>query len=151
MMRNKYLGVMIATVIALGALAYAQPDKVKVGKTGHITLAQETMVGSTVLPSGDYEVRHRRSPGGHFVEFTRVTENIPSGEGISPYDWEVVAEVPCTMESLNAPVTRTEAEISRGSVAHLDSLRIREENVIHIFRSGLDASAPQNQIEYGGG
>lgn len=128
-----------------------QSDPVNVGKTGHIKLAQETRVDDTVLPAGDYEVRQRRSANGHFVEFARWTSVENYQEGLSPYDWKVVADVPCTMQSLNAPVTRTSAEISRNGAAHLNNLRIHGENVVHIFEAGPDASAPQNQIEYGGG
>lgn len=151
MKSSKYFGVMMAIVIALGTVSYAQSDPVKVGKTGHFTLKQETRVGDAVLLAGDYEVCHRRSANGHFVEFTRWTAVENYQEGVSPYDWEVVADVPCTMQSLDAPVNQTSAEISRNAAAHLSSLRIRGENVVHVFQVGPDASAPQNQIEYGGG
>ena len=124
----------------------------KVGKEGHITLVQATRVGDEALAPGDYEVRHRRSANGHFVEFTRVVANYTGPQqSLSPSDWVVTADVPCTLQSLNAPVTRTSAEISRGAIAHLNSLRIRGENAMHVFQAGPDASAPQNQIEYGGG
>jgi hypothetical protein len=149
MNRKKYFGVIIATVIALGAVAYAQSNHLVVGKTGHLTLKQEVRVGDAVLPPGDYEVRHRRSANGHFVEFTRVTENDTAQEGLSPYDWVVMADVPCTMKSLNEPVATTIADLSGGGVPQLTSLRVRGENVIHVFPAAPDAPAPY--IEYGGG
>lgn len=151
-MRNRYLGVMIATIIALGTVSFAQSNPVKIGKTGHFTLKRETRVGDAVLPVGDYEVRHRRSANGHFIEFTRVTED-PTAEAqtLSPYDWEVVAEVPCTMQSLKEPATTTYVALSGGTDGHLNSLKIRGESVVHVFQAGPDASAPQNQVEYGGG
>ena len=152
MITSKYVIAVIAIVTAIGTAAYAQSDHLKVGKTGHLTLSQEALVGSAVLPAGDYEVRHRRSANGHFVEFTHVIENYTGPqESLSPYDWVVAAEVPCTMKSLNQSVARTSAEISKGGLDHLNSLKIRGENVVHIFEPGPDPSAPQNQIEYGGG
>lgn len=151
MITSKHLAVLITTFIALGTVSYAQSDQLKVGKTGQIALEQDTMIGNTLLPAGSYEARHRRSANGHFVEFTHVVENyVGPQESLSPYDWVVVAEVPCTMQLLNAPVTRTSMAISKGTVPHLDSLSIRGENVVHIFLAGPDPSTPQNQVEYGG-
>jgi hypothetical protein len=125
-----------------------QSDHLKVGKEGHITLAQTTRIGGATLAPGDYEVRHRRSANGHFVEFTRVVDNTgEEGLSPSPLDWAVAADVPCIMQPLNAPVTRTSVEILR---AHLNNLRIRGENVVHVFQPGPDPSAPQNRVEYGG-
>lgn len=148
-MIRKYFGALIAIFFALGAVAYAQSNHPMAGKTGHLTLTQETRVGEAILPPGDYEVRHRRSPSGHFVEFTRVTE-VPTGlaQTVSPYDWEVVADVPCTIKPLNEAVSRTALEGSKGAAA--TDLRIRGEKVMHVFEPGPDPSAPQNQVEYGG-
>ncbi len=148
-MISKYFGAIVAIVFALGTLAYAQSDHGMAGKTGHLTLTQETRVGDSILPPGDYEVRHRRSPSGHFVEFTRVTE-VPTAlaQTVSPYDWEVVADVPCTMKPLSETVSRTALEVSKGAAAM--DLRIRGEKVMHVFEPGPDPSAPQNQVEYGG-
>jgi hypothetical protein len=143
---KKYFGVIIAVVIALGAVAYAQTNHLVIGKTGHFTLKQEVRVGDAVLPPGYYEVRHRRSANGHFVEFTRVTENYTAPEGLSPYDWVVMADVPCTIKSLNEPVAQTIAQLSSSAVPQLTSLRVKGENVIHVF------PAPDSSyVEYGGG
>ena len=150
-MRSRYLGVMIATIIALGTVSFAQSNPVKIGKTGHFTLKQETRVGDAVLPAGDYEARYRRSATGNFVEFARWTHPANYQEGIPWNELEVVADVPCKMQSLDAPATQTSTEISRNAAAHLNSLKIRGENVVHVFPAGPDASAPQNQVEYGGG
>ncbi len=149
-MRNRrFIGPIVAIVLTLGTAAYAQSDHLKAGNTGHLTLTQETRVGNAFLAPGDYEVRHRRSTNGHFVEFTRVVgDAYGPGQTLSPYDWVVVAQVPCTMKSLRDPVTRTSLEGSKDGVA--TDLRIRGEKVEHVFPVGPDPSAPQNQVEYGG-
>jgi hypothetical protein len=126
------LAVVISIALTLGASAYAQPNQMKVGKKGHVTISQEAKVGDTVLAPGYYEIRHRHSATNHYMEFTLVTENNQKMEGQSVYDWQVVAKVPCTPESLSTPVARTTAQISGDPVALL-SLEIRGENVEHVF------------------
>ncbi len=147
---SKYFGAIIAVFVALGSAAHGQSDHAQVGKTGHLTLKQETRVGDAVLPAGHYEVRHRRSLNGHFVEFTRMVDTDRGQTGASPYG-EVVAEVPCTMKPLNTSIAETSVDTSKGTDLHISDLRIRGENVVHIFPAGPDPSAPQNQVEYGGG
>jgi len=127
------LAVVISMALTLGASAYAQPNQMKVGKKGHITLTQATKVGDTVLAPGYYEIRHKHSATSHYMEFTLVTENDQNTDVQSVYDWEVVAKVPCTMESLSTPVARTSAQVSGSPVALLSSLEIRGENVEHVF------------------
>lgn len=111
------LAVVISIALTLGASAYAQPNQLKVGKTGHITLTQETKVGDTVLAPGYYVIRHRHSTTSHYMEFTLVTENDQKMEGQSVHDWQVVAKVPCTTESLSNQVARTTAQVSGGVAA----------------------------------
>jgi hypothetical protein len=127
------LAVVISIALTLGASAYAQPNQMKGGKNGHITLTQETKVGDSVLAPGYYEIRHRHSATSHYMEFTLVTENYQRGDVQPAYDRQVVAKVPCTMESLSTPVARTTAQVSNGTVAQLNSLEIRGENVEHLF------------------
>jgi hypothetical protein len=148
MIRNRYFGIFIAIVFALGAIGYAESDQMKTGKTGHITIQREVRVGNAVLQPGDYEVRYRRSATGHFMEFTQVRDN-PYGpsQTLSPVDWVVAADVPCTMKSLNQSVTRTAIELSDGAIPQITSLEVRGENVVHTFPGGPNASAPQNRVE----
>lgn len=127
------LAVVSSIALILGANAFAQTNQVKVGKSGHITLTQETNVGNAVLAPGYYEIRHKHSATSHYMEFTLVTTNYQAPEGQSIYDWQVVAKVPCSMESLSSPVARTVAQLSGGAVAQLMSLEIRGENVEHVF------------------
>ena len=147
MKKSTYFGIVIAVAIVLGAVAFAQPNPTKVGKTGHITLAQETMVGNAALPAGEYEVRQRTSSSGHYIEFTRVVVDYTVGDtGLSPYEYDVVAKVPCKVEVLNSTADKTAAEIATSPNGdRLASLEIRGENVLHVFPAGPAASAMQSQ------
>ncbi len=147
-MISKYFGAIVAIFLALGTVAYAQSNPLMASKTGHLTLSQETRVGDSILPPGEYEVRHRPSASGHFVEFDRWTHPANYQEGIPWNELEVAAQVPCTMKPLNETVARTALEGSKGAAA--TDLRIRGEKVMHVFQPGPDPSAPQNQVEYGG-
>ncbi len=148
MKSGKYFGALIAVVFAFGAVAYAGSDQAKLGKSSYFTLTRETMIGSTVLSPGEYEVRDRRSTNTHYVEFTRVVQNHMSQDALSPYESEVVAEVPCTMQSLKQPAAETQVGTTG---PYITSVSIRGETVQHNFEPGPDPSAPQNHIEYGGG
>jgi hypothetical protein len=152
MIRNRYFGILIAIVFALAAVGHAESGQLKTGKAGHITIRQEVRVGNAVLQPGDYEVRYRNSATGHFMEFTQVVDN-PYGpsQTLSPVDWVVVADVPCTMKSLNQSVTKTAITLSEAAVPQILSLEVRGENVVHTFLLGPDASAPQNRVEPGFG
>jgi len=136
MKSNKYLAAVFSMVLALGTSAFSQTDHLKVGKTGELTLAQETTVGNTVLPAGDYEIHYRHSATGHYMEFSQVSGVITAGgrAGGSGYEYRVVATVPCKVEPLTAKVRQTLATILRDpAVTHLSALEIRGENVEHMF------------------
>jgi hypothetical protein len=128
MNRIRHIGIITALVLGLASWAFAQRGA---GKTGNLTLAAATQVGSVVLPAGNYEVRHVASPTGHFMEFVRVTEWNLGYEGTPTYtDREVVAKVNCNMQSLNAKAGKTVIEKEGSRLARLE---IKGENVAHNF------------------
>jgi hypothetical protein len=133
---NKYLATVFSMVLALGTSAFSQTDHLKVGKTGELTLAQQTTVGNTVLPAGDYEIHYRHSAAGHYMEFSQVSGIIAvSGRvGGSGYEYRVIATVPCKVDPLMATVRQTSATILKNPAGtHLSALEIRGENVEHMF------------------
>lgn len=133
MSRNKCFSLIAAIVVVLSAISHAQSDHMKVGNTGHLTLKHETRVGNALLPAGDYQVRHNLSMDRHFVMFTRIVKrNSPD----YPNDYEVVADALCTTESLGSSVKTTSAEFGSGASPQLIRLRIRGENVVHVFPAG---------------
>ncbi len=101
------------------------------GKPGSLRLEAAVKLAGATLNPGDYDVRYVESPEGHYVEFNKTVENDLATEGLSVYEQEVVAEVPCTMEQLNAVVAHTELLANRShNVARLE---IRGEKVVHLF------------------
>lgn len=139
MRRNKSLWLLAAIALALSTVGYAQSGHMKMGYTGYLTLRHDTRVGNALLPAGDYQVNHNLSVDRHFVMFTRVVRR---WEG--PDDYEVVADAPCTTESLGTVVKKTSAQFGSGAGGQLMSLRIRGENVVHVFPAGPQASVPQS-------
>lgn len=128
MFHRKQIGIIVALVLGLASLAFAQD---KAGKTGELTLAGPAQVGSVVLPAGNYAVRLITSPTGHFMEFARVTETNLGYEGSPTYtDREVVATVNCNMQALNAKAGKTAIEKEGFRIARLE---IKGENVAHNF------------------
>jgi hypothetical protein len=65
-------------------------------------------VGGVTLEPGDYEVKQVKSAAGPVVRFTRVTYNPWASEGSPVYEWETVAEVRVTMQSLASKAVRTQ-------------------------------------------
>lgn len=125
--RKGYIGILAILVLGLAPWGFAQE---KTGKTGYLTLSAPAQVGSVVLPTGDYEVKHRASPTGHFVEFVRVTERHPGFKGPVYYERSVVATANCTMQPLTEKVRKTVIEKDGSRITRLE---IKGENVAHNF------------------
>lgn len=128
MVRKGYIAMIAAMILGLASLGIAQQ---KVGKTAHLTLKAPAQVGTVTLPAGDYEVTQRTSPTGHYMEFARVTEENLNYEG-SPtyYEREVVANVDCTMQTLESKVSKSTIEKDGSRIARLE---IKGEKVSHNF------------------
>lgn len=128
MIRRQYFGIVAAMVLGLASLAMGQQQS---GKTAHLTLKAPAQVGTFTLPAGDYEITHRNSPTGHYMEFARVTETNLGYEG-SPtyYEREVIANVDCIMQSLSSEVSKSTLEKDGSRIARLE---IKGEKVTHNF------------------
>jgi hypothetical protein len=128
MARKGYIGIIAVLVLGLAPLGFAQD---KDGKTGYLTLTAPAQVGSVVLPAGNYEVKHRFAPTGHFTEFARITESNLGFEGSPTYrESKVLANVDCTMQPLTAKAGKTVIEKDGSRIALLE---IKGENVAHNF------------------
>lgn len=128
MVRRGSIAIIAALVLSLASLAVAQH---RIGKTVHITLKTASQVGTVTLPPGEYEVTHRSSPTGHYMEFARETTTNLGYEG-SPtyYERQVVARVDCTMEPLSGKVNKTVIEKEGVRIAGIE---IKGEDVSHNF------------------
>jgi hypothetical protein len=133
MIRKGYIAMIVMLVLGLTRWGLAQE---KTGKTGYLTLSAAAQVARVVLPAGNYQVKHLVVPAGHFMEFVRVKEGLLDnrngfeGTPWTYYDREVVATVPCTMQSLTATVGKTAIEMDGSRIARI---QIKGENIAHNF------------------
>jgi hypothetical protein len=92
--KMKGLKIAIALLFLIGASAMAaDASNLDVGKSWTLTLYQPTRVGATLLPAGDYNVRHLKDGDGHVLAFK-------SGK-------KEIARVGCKMEQLPSKADRT--------------------------------------------
>lgn len=139
MTRNMFITLLTIAVLAFASAAVAQHQHGQAAldqpKTGNIILNEPAVIGTTTLQRGIYEVRHLNGKTGHYVQFARRSDQPADGgeTGQGFYNWNVVAKVPCTMESLNARVSQTSLQISSAMIAQVSSVKIRGENVVHVF------------------
>ena len=132
--RMPVLAILAGTILALTGLAHAdismqQPHKVKKG-TFETTVA--TKLGAVTLEPGSYEVKEVDSTTGPFLRFTKVTENYQVPEGLPVYDWEVVAEVKCTVEPLQSKTEHT-GFLLASDTGKAVGLKIRGSSVEYLF------------------
>jgi hypothetical protein len=89
-------------------------------------------VGNVTLEPGEYEVKQVKSAAGPTVRFTRYTYNPYAQEGLSVHQWDVVAEVRVTMQSLDTKAVRT--QLLAGSNNHKPiGLQIRGNSFEYLF------------------
>lgn len=97
-----------AGVAHAGAVSTARSEKLQKAKMGTLKITVATDVGGVTLERGDYEVKQANSTAGPVVRFTRVTYNPWASEGSPVYEWETVAEVRVTMQSLASKAAHTQ-------------------------------------------
>jgi hypothetical protein len=97
-------------VLTMTGLAHGEclSQKTMKHKNGTLKIKMATAVGGITLEPGEYEVKQVKSTSGPIVRFTRVTYNPYAQEGLSPYDWETVAEIKVTLQALCSKAARTE-------------------------------------------
>ena len=126
------------TIFALAGFAHAGAvgtsnwQKAPKSHKGTVELAVATEVGGVTLEPGSYEVKQVNSHSGPVVRFTRFTYNPYAQEGLSPYDWETVAEVKVSMQALDSPATRSELLLASNGEKAL-GLEIRGNSVEYLF------------------
>jgi hypothetical protein len=122
-------------VFALAGFAYAGAVSVQgsqKAKKGSLNITVATDVGGVTLEPGNYEVKQVNSAMGPVVRFTRVTYNPYAPEGVSVYQWDVVAQVKCTVEPLASAPQRTELLLATKGEKTI-GLQIRGNGVEYLF------------------
>ena len=138
-MKRNYFSMVIALVLGIAPLSFGQAKRAGVwmGKTGHLTIKAPIMVGNSMLPAGDYEVKQFSQPEQCVVEFTQLIE-VPDPafsvrrppQATPVYAREKVAEVSCTPARLNAKARKT---VAASENARLTKLEIKGDGQASLF------------------
>ena len=134
-MRSLSIAIILVLVAVSGAAAANGAKKVKVGKTGLITLKAPTNIGAFTLAPGRYLVQHRVVGSDHRIHFTLLKENLSPWARSRSGTMEVPDEVSCRLEAMNNKRARhtivfTEQE---GDSRRINRIEIKGEDVAHVF------------------
>lgn len=118
----KVVGVMLC-VLAVASLALAARNGTGVRDSNRITFVAPIRVGTTMLPAGDYVVRHTMEGQDHIMVFEPA-----KGKGL-----EVKAK--CTLVPLTQKAERTETsyQMNAANERVLQELVFQGETVKHVF------------------
>ena len=119
----KKIAIITVVLLCLGAMAFAADNKeLGIGKTQSITFLNDTKVGDTVLPSGDYRILHLMEGSEHTLVF-KSTRNVEK------------VRVKCNMVELAQKAAQTETEFNRNSAGErvLTGLTFAGEHYKHTF------------------
>lgn len=130
--KQSLLSVFIATVsLAVGSAVASEEENVfNVGRKGTIAFDTEMKVGALTLAPGRYEFQHRLVDSEHIVRFTYVGTGafVEGRTHVTRQPKQVVAEVQCTLEPLEAKASRT-AVYSTGG--YITKVEIKGEDALH--------------------
>jgi hypothetical protein len=115
-----------------GAVSTARSEKPQKAKKGMLNITVATEVGGVTLEPGEYEVKQVNSAGGPVVRFTRYTYNPYAQEGLPVHEWEKVAEVKVTMQSLASKAVRTQLLVASNGDKPI-GLEIRGNSYDYLF------------------
>ncbi|HUO14659.1 MAG TPA: hypothetical protein VMX38_06705 [Verrucomicrobiae bacterium] len=118
----KVVGVMVC-VLVVAFLAVAAKNGTGVRDSNHVTFVAPIRVGTTMLPAGDYVVRHTMEGQDHIMVFEPA-----KGKGL-----EVKAK--CTLVPLTQKAERTETsyQMNAANERVLQELVFQGETVKHVF------------------
>lgn len=95
----KTLGILL---VILSAVAIASENKLGVHEVSRVSFDTPVRIGSTVLPAGDYVVRHTMEGENHIMSFERANH-------------KEVFKVKCTLVALSRKADRDESVIETTS------------------------------------
>lgn len=127
--------VIVLVLVTMSSAASANSvKKIKVGKTGAITLKAPTNVGTFTLPPGRYLVQHRVVGSDHRIHFTLLKENLSPGARSRSSTIDVPDEVSCRLEAMNARARQTIVFTEqKGYSRRINRIEITGEDVAHVF------------------
>ena len=123
-MRNIFLGILILLcVFMLGAVAIAE-NQLGIADQYKVTFLQKVRVADTLLPQGDYEIRHVMEGSNHIMVFRQLGTKKP-----------VEVRAKCTLVPLGAKATRDERvyTLNAANEQVLSEMVFKGDRAKHVF------------------
>jgi len=123
-MRNIFLGILILLcVFMLGAVAVAE-NQLGIADQYKVTFLQKVRVADTLLPQGDYEIRHVMEGSNHIMVFRQLGTKKP-----------VEVRAKCTLVPLGAKATRDERvyTLNAANEQVLSEMVFKGDRAKHVF------------------
>jgi len=123
-MRVMKLAGFLGLVVLMGLLATAKTNQMGVSDSYHVTFNEPVRVANTLLPSGEYEIRHVMEGQDHIMVFHQLKASKPA---------EVRAK--CTLVPLTekAPDSRKIYELNAANERVLHELIFKGDRARHVF------------------
>jgi len=111
-------------VLATGVLLLAEQNKFGVADVRQITFSEPTRIAGTLLPKGEYEVRHTMQGENHIMVFKLLGKKKA-----------VEAQVKCSLQPLKekAEQTQTVYQLNAANERVLQQLIFRGDTAAHVF------------------
>lgn len=123
-MRQIFAGILVLMcVVMLGAVAAAE-NQMGIRDNYKVTFSQQVRVGNTLLPQGNYEIRHVMEGSNHIMVFQQLGTKKP-----------VEVRVKCTLVPLGAKATRDEKQytVNAANQLVLQELIFQGDRAAHVF------------------
>lgn len=123
-MRKSFIGILILLcVFMLGVVASAE-NQLGIADKYQVSLSEKTRVADTLLPKGNYEIRHEMQGADHIMVFRQLGTKKP-----------VEVRAKCTLVPLGAKATSTQQifALNAANERVLEELIFRGDSSKHVF------------------
>lgn len=123
-MRKSFAGILILIcVLVLGAVSAAE-NPMGIQDSYRVNFSEKVRVADTLLPSGNYEIRHVMEGSNHIMVFTQLGKKKP-----------VEVRAKCTLVPLTAKADRNEKTYTLNAANErvLQELVFKGDNAKHVF------------------
>jgi hypothetical protein len=123
-MRNSFAGVLILIcVFMLGAVSVAE-NQMGIQDSYRVNFSEKVRVADTVLPKGDYEIRHVMEGSNHIMVFTQLGTKKP-----------VEVRAKCTLVPLSVKADKSERTYTLNAANErvLQELVFKGDRAKHVF------------------
>jgi hypothetical protein len=123
-MRSRFAGILIVMCIFILGAAAAAENKLAIPDTYQVKFSENVRVADTLLPKGNYEIRHVMEGANHIMVFRQLGTKKPA---------EVRAK--CTLVPLSAKATESQTiyVLNAANQRVLQELVFKGEDAKHVF------------------